>query len=58
MKSQTKLQLTIILNNLEKRVSALKRHLQAEYKAVHTQQCHKWTYILWHCIIYTPLYSG
>jgi translation elongation factor EF-1alpha len=31
----------IILNNLQRRVSALIRHLQDEYKGVYIMQCHK-----------------
>jgi len=35
------LQLNIILNNLQQNISALKSHLQAEYKGVYIIQCHK-----------------
>ena len=39
--------LTIILNNLQQHVSALKSHLQSEYKAVHILQCHSSLTILY-----------
>ena len=39
-RDQKKLQLTIITNNLQQHVSALKSHLQAEYKGVYIIQSH------------------
>jgi hypothetical protein len=43
--SLTQLSLTIILNILQKHVSTLKSHLQAEYKTVYIILCHNVDYI-------------
>jgi hypothetical protein len=41
MYSLTQFKLTTFLSNLQQHISALKSHLQVEYKGVYTIQCHK-----------------